>query len=133
MTRGWDGAVAVEECSGYWGIKTYPGHFYLGQWPVLRVDRRALHGVQSGVKTVDHLGTAAAACEYYANPLKGGSMQGDKEGRRGRESDLSKDCVFAVEMRLLGVGDEELGFVRVRAGVGHGEDPAVVELREKNR
>ena len=54
-----------------------------------------------------------------------------KKGRRERESDLSKDCVFAVEMRLLGVGDEELGFVRVGPGVGHGEDPAVVKLRER--
>ena len=79
MTRGWDGAVAVEEGSGYWGIKTYPGHFYLGQWPVLRVDRRALHGVQRGVKTVDHLGTAAASCEYSLN---GRCMQGEKEGEK---------------------------------------------------
>ena len=41
---------------------------------------------------------------------------------------LAKDGVLAIEVRLLRVGDEELGLVRVRARVCHGEDAASVEL-----
>lgn len=45
-------------------------------------------------------------------------------------NDASENGVFSVEVRLFGVGDEELGFVGVGAGVGHCDDAAGVELKD---
>ena len=44
--------------------------------------------------------------------------------------DFAEYCIFGVEMRLLGIGDEELGFIRVWSRVGHGHHPACVELKK---
>lgn len=44
---------------------------------------------------------------------------------------LSEDGIISVEVRLFGVGDEELSFIRIRARVGHGNNAAIVELRKK--
>lgn len=41
---------------------------------------------------------------------------------------LAENCVFAIEMRLLGVCDEKLRLVGVWPGVCHGKDPAIIEL-----
>ena len=45
-------------------------------------------------------------------------------------NDLSEDGVLSIEMGLLRVCDEELGFIGVGvfARVGHGDDPTSVEL-----
>ena len=43
-------------------------------------------------------------------------------------NDFAEDCVLAVQMRLLGVCDEELGLVRIWARIGHSHHPAGVEL-----
>lgn len=48
--------------------------------------------------------------------------------RVGAIYDLSKYAVFPIKMRLLGIGDEELGFVGVGAGVGHGDYTTGVKL-----
>lgn len=42
--------------------------------------------------------------------------------------DLGEDGVVAVEVRLLGVGDEELAAVGVGPAVGHRNDPPRVVL-----
>ena len=48
--------------------------------------------------------------------------------RRRRATHLAEDRVFAVEVWLLCIRDEELGLVRVGTRIGHGENAAVVEL-----
>lgn len=42
--------------------------------------------------------------------------------------DFSKDSVFSIKMRLLGVRDEELRLVGVWARISHGYDAAGIEL-----
>jgi len=51
------------------------------------------------------------------------------QGRVCTVDDLAKYRILCVEMRLLGIGDEELGFVRIRARVGHGNYTASIELK----
>ena len=55
-------------------------------------------------------------------------MRGSTRCLRSSDAHLAEDGVLAIEVRLLRVGDEELGLVRVRARVCHGEDAASVEL-----
>src|SRR5215475_1819913 len=45
--------------------------------------------------------------------------------------DFPEDGMFAIQMRCRHQGDKELAAVRVRAGVGHGQNslPAVFQLR----
>ena len=46
-------------------------------------------------------------------------------------NDLAKDGVLAVQVRLLGVGDEELRFIGVASRIGHCHDSSGIELGEQ--
>jgi len=50
------------------------------------------------------------------------------KSRIGTIDHLPKDGILSVEMRLLAVSDEELGFVGIWAGVGHCYDATPIEL-----
>ena len=50
--------------------------------------------------------------------------------RVGAINDLSEDGILAVQMRLLVVCYEELGFVCIWTRVGHGHHPPGVKLGE---
>lgn len=41
-------------------------------------------------------------------------------------SGFSENCVLSIKVRSGAVGDEELGAVGIRSGVGHGEDSSLV-------
>jgi len=51
------------------------------------------------------------------------------ESRVGTIDDFAEYCVLGVEMRLLGIGDEELGFVRIWSGVCHSHYSTCIELQ----
>lgn len=42
---------------------------------------------------------------------------------------LAEDSVFAVEVRLLRIGDEELRFVGVGARISHSDNSPCIELQ----
>ena len=44
-------------------------------------------------------------------------------------NELAEDCEFPIEAGLLGIEDEELRAILVRAGIRHAEDPASVMLK----
>lgn len=50
------------------------------------------------------------------------------EGGIGSIDDLAENRVFAIEMGLLRVRDEELRLVRIWATVGHSNDTPCIEL-----
>lgn len=58
------------------------------------------------------------------------TVEGPRSDTResGSGTDLAKNGVLPIKMRLFGVRDEELRLVGVGASVCHGEDSAVVEL-----
>jgi len=50
------------------------------------------------------------------------------QGGVGAVDHLAKNCVFTVEVRLLCVCDEELGFVGIGPRVRHSNHAAIIEL-----
>ena len=82
--------------------------------PILCVHWDALHGVQRRVDAVDDLDMPVLAPAQL---------------RRCGTAYLAKDGIFAVKMRLFGVGCKELGFVGVGTRICHGKNSTVIELR----
>ena len=50
----------------------------------------------------------------------------------GPLDDLAKDGVFSIEVRLFGIGDEELRLVRIRPRIGTRHNAAAVKLERRS-
>ena len=67
--------------------------------------------------------------------MKASSAKKNSDRREVRVHDvrykhsLAEDSVFSIEMLLFCVSYEELGFVRIRARVGHSNDTTCIELQ----